>query len=261
MTQQPPDSVALFAADLRELRRDAGDPILEALAVRSKHGRTTLSKAFRGKELPTRNTLIAIVSALGGDEDEWLQRWTRLRLADVESVADDHPKTRRSRTVRMVIEWHTALVGAVCLAAGAGIGVAAAGSPGGSSSPTPQHVAVTPGDDPWAEPACQADAARQTFATRADHYLVEIFWSPTCDAMWGQVTRFDGGIQGNSLSAAISVGFQPDTTQTVTANDVQAVHTPLLLSPGRLGTVCVTGVAQVGATDLALSPPLCTDGR
>jgi len=259
MTTPTPDSVSQFAADLRELRLAAGNPTLEALAVRSGRGRTALSKAFRGTELPTKKTLTGIVNALDGDEDAWGRRWAKLRLEAVEMAPDNETKQRRSRRVRLAIEWHTALVGMICLAVGAGIGVAAGNSAPSSQSRTPQHVAVTPGADPWAEPACQADATRKSFATRADHYLVEIFWSQTCDALWGQITRFDGAIQGDSLTATVSLGFQPDTAQTVTATDVQAVHTPLLLSPGRTSSVCVTGTAQVGGDEIDLSPPLCTD--
>jgi len=261
MTPPPPDSVAQFAADLRELRLASGNPTLEALSIRSGRGRTALSKAFRGKDLPTKKTLTAIVNALDADEDAWVKRWTKVRLAVVNSSSEDQPHRGVHGAVSAgTFRWVTAVVGVVCLTVGLVIGIESA-SIGNTPapSPSPQHVAVTPGADPWAEPACQADAVRLSFGTRADHYLLEIFSSQTCNALWGQITRFDGAIQGNSLAATVSVGFQPDTAQTVTATDVQTVHTPLLLNPGRTNSVCLTGTAQMSTGELDLSPSLCAD--
>jgi len=261
MTPPPPDSVAQFAADLRALRLSAGNPTLEALAIRSGRGRTALSKAFRGNALPTKKTLTAIVKVLDGDVDAWVKRWALVRLEAVESSSNNRLGGQAHHVVSLAaFGWVIALVGVVSLAMGVGIGIASARI-GTSPSASPQSVSVTPGDDPWAEAACQDDATRVGFGTRANNYLVEVFWSPACNAMWGQITRFDGAIDNNSLTASVAVGFQPDTTQTITATDVQAVHTPLLLSPGRTGTVCVTGTVQVGADQIDLSPPLCTDGR
>jgi len=257
MTTAPPDSVAQFAADLRALRLASGNPTLKALTARSGRAKTMLAEAFRGDKLPSRETLSLIVKALDADDEPWMRRWTRLRLAvvDPSSVGAEGVAPRFSGTAKHI--WLTVAVGVVCLAVGVVIGVMA---PRPGKAPVPaQHVAVTAGADPWAEPACKDDATRKGFATRSDHYLVEIMWSQTCNALWGQITRFDGAREGNALTATVTLAYEPATAQTVTATDVQTVHTPLLLSPGRTGTVCVTGTAQVGTDEIDLSPPLCAD--
>jgi len=260
MTTPPPDSVSQFAADLRNMRLAAGNPTLEALAVRSGRGKTMLAEAFQGSALPSRETLVLIIKALDGDTDAWVARWTRLRLAAVEPSSGAQRAITSNGDNAAAGWWLIVLVGVVCLAVGVGFGIMA-GRRIYAPSPVVPSVAVTPGADPWAVPDCKDDAARQGFGTRADHYLVEIFWSPNCNAMWGQITRFDGALQGNALTAVVTLPYEPTTTQTVTATDVQTVHTPLLLSPGRTGSVCVTGTAQIGADEVDLSPPLCVDGR
>jgi len=267
------DSVARFAADLRELRHAGGDPILEALSRECGVGRTALSNAFRGEALPTKKTVSAVVGALGGDQDAWVQRWALLRAASVAApvsgdatdatgggAARGGPARVAGRGKRW---WLVAAVGVACLAVGfgCGLGVGAAGHRASSPGAISTAVAVATGDDPWAEPACQSDAVREAFGTRADHYLVEVFWSKACQAVWGQVTRFDGERVGNALTATVFGEYDPSSSQTATGSDVQMVHTPLLVQPDRMQSLCVTGVAQVGAEKIDLAPGVCIDSR
>ncbi|ALG09489.1 helix-turn-helix domain-containing protein [Kibdelosporangium phytohabitans] len=70
------DSALLrFAADLRQLRQDAGNPTYRELSKRAHFSVTTLSSAANGRQLPSLNVALAYVRACGGDEAEWEQRW------------------------------------------------------------------------------------------------------------------------------------------------------------------------------------------
>jgi len=264
MTPSRYDSVEQFAADLRELRKAAGDPILEALASRSGRGRTVLSDAFRGTTLPTRGTLIAIVKSLDGDEDAWVKRWTRLRLAASGSPLDDELDDQPPQTLRPRNNWWlTTLIGLLCLAVGFGVGIAMRRpAPATPPSPSAQPTAdATSGTDPWTESACQPDVVPAKSGTRADHYLVELFWSETCQAAWGQVTRFDGSYTGNTLTVTVFREHEQMIQQSITKPDSQAVHTPMLVDPGRPEAICVTGSAQVGTAEVDLGPPLCMSAK
>jgi len=262
MTIQGVDSIAQFAADLRALRRAAGDPILDVMARRCGIGRTVLSNAFRGQSLPTKNTVVAIVAMLGDDQDQWIQRWMRLRVAGLvpSSGGTDAAEVPVVAEARVPIRswWTTVIIGFVCLAIGFGGGVLV---PHLTSSPSAQAATVATGADPWAEPACQADAVRVGFATRAEHYLVEVLRSQACQGVWGQVTRFDGQHAGNSLTVSVYLPYEAASAQTTTGPDVQTVHSPLLVQPSRARTICVNGAAQIGSYSVDLSPPVCVDYR
>ncbi|MBN6056768.1 hypothetical protein JYK22_32875, partial [Nonomuraea sp. RK-328] len=67
-----------FAADLRALRRKAGDPTYRQLARRAHYSAATLSEAAAGRRLPTLAVTLAYVRACGGDEAEWEERWRRI---------------------------------------------------------------------------------------------------------------------------------------------------------------------------------------
>ncbi|PZW03349.1 Protein of unknown function [Micromonospora phaseoli] len=69
------DPLQAFAAELRRLRDAAGRPTYEALARRAHRSASSLSEAAGGRKLPTLDTTLAYVRALGGDEAEWIERW------------------------------------------------------------------------------------------------------------------------------------------------------------------------------------------
>ncbi|WFE44579.1 helix-turn-helix domain-containing protein [Verrucosispora sp. WMMD1129] len=69
------DPLQAFAADLRILRDKAGRPTYQALARRAHRSASSLSEAAGGRRLPTLDTTLAYVRALGGDEAEWTERW------------------------------------------------------------------------------------------------------------------------------------------------------------------------------------------
>lgn len=67
--------LADFAADLRALRRRAGNPTYRALAQQAHYSTTTLADAAGGHKLPTLPVLLAYVRACGGDVEAWRTRW------------------------------------------------------------------------------------------------------------------------------------------------------------------------------------------
>ena len=64
-----------FAADLRELRREAGDPSFVEMSRRVHWSTSALAAAARGDRLPTWSVTEGFVQALGGDLGLWRRRW------------------------------------------------------------------------------------------------------------------------------------------------------------------------------------------
>ncbi|MEU4561789.1 hypothetical protein AB0F72_25685 [Actinoplanes sp. NPDC023936] len=69
--------VQLLAAELRDLRRQAGNPGYRALAAASGYSVAALSTAAGGRQLPSLPVTLAFVRACGGDGSAWEQRWRR----------------------------------------------------------------------------------------------------------------------------------------------------------------------------------------
>jgi tetratricopeptide (TPR) repeat protein len=67
--------VAVFAAQLRRLRVEAGSPTYRQLGERVHFAASGLSAATRGARLPTWPVTEAFVVACGGDVEEWRERW------------------------------------------------------------------------------------------------------------------------------------------------------------------------------------------
>lgn len=67
--------LARFAADLRELHDRAGRPDYRQLCESTHFGRTVLSAALNGNRLPSWPVTRALVEALGGDPEQWRERW------------------------------------------------------------------------------------------------------------------------------------------------------------------------------------------
>lgn len=67
--------IAGFAHQLRALRKEAGLPTYRQLAGWTGYSATALSGALSGNSLPSKKITLALVSALGGDADDWSRRW------------------------------------------------------------------------------------------------------------------------------------------------------------------------------------------
>ena len=89
-----PDTGVLagFAADLRELRVRAGRPTYRQLALRAYYSPSTLSVAASGTVMPSREVTLALVSACGGDIEEWDIRWRALARSFKEQRSDRLPR-------------------------------------------------------------------------------------------------------------------------------------------------------------------------
>lgn len=78
---RPGDPVSQFAAALRELRREAGNPSYRELGQRVCYSSATLSRAANGQQLPSREVALAYVRACGGQPDEWGKVWDAAQAA------------------------------------------------------------------------------------------------------------------------------------------------------------------------------------
>jgi len=75
----PDDSLAQFAENLRQLRRDADEISYRSLAERANVSPSALSQAASGRKLPTWNITRAFVKGCDGDEESWYEQWSQVR--------------------------------------------------------------------------------------------------------------------------------------------------------------------------------------
>jgi hypothetical protein len=86
-----------LAVPLRRLRRTAGDPTYERIARDSGLCRNTVDNAFNARRLVRWDSVSAIVSALGGDDTRWRERWVAARdRLDAIRRTDDEEGGHRS---------------------------------------------------------------------------------------------------------------------------------------------------------------------
>ncbi|WHT22584.1 WD40 repeat domain-containing protein [Crossiella sp. CA-258035] len=84
--------VLRFASDLRELRKQAGNPVYRELARRTHFSVAALSSAASGRKLPSLEVTLAYVAGCGGDTAWWEQRWHHVAAelaADTPDTADE----------------------------------------------------------------------------------------------------------------------------------------------------------------------------
>lgn len=81
----------LFAADLRQLRANAGRPSYRELSRRAHFSPSTLSDAAGGRKLPGLDVTLAYVRACGGDGEAWERRWHELAVSLAQSQTHDGP--------------------------------------------------------------------------------------------------------------------------------------------------------------------------
>jgi len=67
--------VAQFAGELRQLRAQAGNPTYREMAESAMFSPSVLSSAASGNRMPSLPVTLAFVTACGGDEEAWRQRW------------------------------------------------------------------------------------------------------------------------------------------------------------------------------------------
>ena len=89
-----PDTIEEFAADLRELRQQAGQPSYRAMSVQAKrsgHKRSynSFSEAVKGRSLPSWDTVAAFVTVCGAEPSDWMDRWEQLESISKGRSFDD----------------------------------------------------------------------------------------------------------------------------------------------------------------------------
>jgi hypothetical protein len=90
--------VQRFAAELRKLRIDAGNPKYLSMSRRTGRSRTALAEAAGGDHLPTWETVAAFVTACEGELGQWRVRWERAR-DELRPIASDGPKLAAANPV------------------------------------------------------------------------------------------------------------------------------------------------------------------
>lgn len=73
--------VQAFAGELRKLWEEAGSPKFLQMARKTGKSRTALAEAVGGDHLPAWETVVAFVTACGGNPNEWRTRWEQTREA------------------------------------------------------------------------------------------------------------------------------------------------------------------------------------
>ncbi|MEU0880596.1 XRE family transcriptional regulator [Lentzea sp. NPDC005914] len=81
----------LFAAELRQLRTNAGRPSYRELSRRAHFSASTLSDAAGGRKLPGLDVTLAYVRACHGNETTWEQRWHDLAVVMAQSRSTEGP--------------------------------------------------------------------------------------------------------------------------------------------------------------------------
>ncbi len=89
--------VVAFARGLRTLRASAGNPSYRELARTALFAPSVLSAAASGRRLPTLPVTLAFVTACGGNQQDWENRW-RAVTSDVTAVEQVRPVSRASAT-------------------------------------------------------------------------------------------------------------------------------------------------------------------
>jgi hypothetical protein len=122
-------------------------------------------------------------------------------------------------------------------------------------SETVESAEAATGDDPAVTP-CIDDAAVATSAEGAATSLIEIIWSNECQAGWGRITRYDGLIEGNTVTIAIypeTAQHGPDR-QGATEHDVQGAYTDLMVRPTPETLLCAEGSFTVEGEGFDVGP-------
>ncbi len=147
-------AIQAFAAELRDLREQAGSPPFRLMARRAHYSATTLSVACAGTMMPSLAVTLAFVRACGGPEDYWRGRWQEAapaRSVPAESppapAAGREPVTARPRRFRRPLGIAAlALVAALAGASSWSVTHQSAANPAGRGPATELYVGVSPCD-------------------------------------------------------------------------------------------------------------------
>jgi len=268
--------VQQFAADLRKLRGEAGNPTYRDMAKAAHVSKASLSAAASGHRLPTWEVTQGYVRACGGPVEVWHDRWLAVRAEvgppagagpPATAVPPDPPRRRWVAIAVVAVAvmaggalaaWHVTrdpapaarTTGALVLQAPAASSPATARFPGSGSE------AVEDNADPKKSgcadnPASIQDLDRVQVNTLNENLLgvAVLRHSPKCHASWG---RFEPSDRLKYLSGPIHVtitAHRPATgtigTAYTAAFDGQPVFGNIMLDT----TGCVEITVRVDAPD------------
>ncbi|WP_053383734.1 DUF2690 domain-containing protein [Leucobacter celer] len=262
--QEPePDSVEAFAEALRDLKRSAGNPTLAALSARTGISKSVISVAFSGRALPTENTVMKLVTELGGAQAEWRARRNALdpRSSPAGADAADAPAQRRrfSLLQTAAIAISAALVSALATSLVWGSLSSAGALPGAPENAEGPYLAAANGVDPM-RTACKEDAVIAASEARLENQVhVQLLYSNDCMAVWGRVTRYDNKTEGNTMTMRIWPMDDPTSERAQSRTDInlQSLYTPMIIEPDVAARICGQATITVDGRTEDLGPKLC----
>jgi transcriptional regulator with XRE-family HTH domain len=262
--QEPePDSVEAFAEALRDLKRSAGNPTLAALSARTGISKSVISVAFSGRALPTENTVMKLVTELGGAQAEWRARRNALdpRSSPAGADAADAPAQRRrfSLLQTAAIAISAALVSALATSLVWGSLSSAGARPGAPENAEGPYLAAANGVDPM-RTACKEDAVIAASEARLENQVhVQLLYSNDCMAVWGRVTRYDNKTEGNTMTMRIWPMDDPTSERAQSRTDInlQSLYTPMIIEPDVAARICGQATITVDGRTEDLGPKLC----
>jgi hypothetical protein len=289
------DSIQAFKADLDRFRQAHPRSGYAALARRLESGdfgtdnvigRSTLNEAIGpDKSLPQARTVRAMVLALtDGDEDaaqQWVSRRNRLAGApdgltqfdalpavgidagtapapspsspkppSPSSPKPPSPSSPKRDRLRRVAAW-TAVI--IALVASNTITYLVSHN---TTGPTAYQAHT--GDNPMNTP-CTDDARIAATSRDSPAFLLELIYSPQCDAGWGRITRSDDLDMGNEVRVDIYRLSDPTgpSRQPAVEPNAHSAFTTVLVRSDPTDRLCVTGSIITGGVAAASARPLC----
>lgn len=288
-----------FKSDLNAFRQrhpNSGYGTLAKILAAGKYGpdaqvsSTTLNDATHPlKPFPTARTVRSMVLALTGGNTALAQQWVDRRnhadahtpppqpLTDIEPPAapatavatppaapdkpahptpqppePHHGSARRRRTAL----WAAIALAAVVVLAGTNLTTYLLTRPTPVATPPPAHGKT--GDNPI-NSRCLEDA-QVAISTRANpFFLLEVIYSPACDAAWARITRTDDEDSGNEIRVTIYQRADPNglTRQTAVEPDAHSAFTMMIVRSSPTDRLCTVGTVTFANKPDASGRPLC----
>ncbi len=269
-----------FAADLRKLREQAGNPTYRDMAKSAYFSKATLSAAASGHRLPSWEVTAAYVAACGGDVEQWHASYRAVRKELNLAEDDRSPRmTPQPRDVQAAIRTRLPTIRRITIPVAAAVVLAAVlivvvrsvgtNKPTASTVPTRGPLAATSAParfagarEPVADNAdpkqsrCAYDVGVTTLDsvevnTATENFLgvAELRHSPGCHVAWGRFTPSDRMTFMHSATVTITAR-RPATHTTgmpyTTRFDGQAVFSNILLEQHGCIEITVTVTAPSG---------------
>lgn len=256
--EETPDTVEAFAEGLRDLKSAAGNPTLAAISERTGISKSVISVAFSGKALPTENTVMKLVAALGGNQKEWRARRSRLLPGGASGEGPVESPATGGRRFSLV---QTLLIAVAAAAIGAVATGTIMSSVGGTSAPADaRHLSqAANGIDPMLT-SCRDDAVIAASEARLDGQVhVQLMYSNNCMAVWGRVTRYDNQTEGNTMTMRVWPLDDPKSERAQSRTDIglQSLYTPMIIEPDTAARICGQATITVDGRSEDLGPKLC----